>query len=430
MKKLTLKIENKKAFKYFVISSAISLISSVTNLWFFLNRGRIFAIYSPKPYYFFYNTARPQIKFLEYKDGVLEGKIEFGSKKFFLANEPLNLNIFKIPVQENTTLIFKDSQQKNYRLKLVFHYYPKKDANEVINCKTNKCSLQVELTDFEVLPVGPPFTYWIPSYSSFPMPKLWTEKLLKIKNTSLTLEEKLKIWTNFSLPFFVKNMGIPSRQMIKAPPSLQIKKLLEQNDKVWCSNIAEINAYSLNYIGIPTRVVQIFGKVGSLPLRPHMVNEVFDLNTQQWFLFDLTCNIVYVKDCSGKKLNLIQLNRHIYEQTIKSLVFCYWNKTDSKIALADYTHLPAYIKHSLEEFYQGHQFFIYPSSSSYIFNRTNKLAKIKDYVFGYRYIYSPVLSFKLWILHIIFRSTFYLSVFFAFTCVINFFIMIKFHLTN
>lgn len=410
------------------VSCFIMLLALVSaDAWFFKNRDRGFIIYRPETYGFFYG-ARPGIKCLSYKNGVLKGSIDPAGHRLRLLEEPdavFDGTGFQLPLESNHVLKFSDENGDDYQIELELNYLPLKNPGDKKNCKKGGCVLQVASTDFSPVPAGPGPGFWIPQYPPVAAPETWTRGLENLKNSSPDFNLQLISFAGFMVPHFSKGMGVPSTALIYAHPAVQIKRLLDKSDQVDCANISEITAYTLNRLGFPARVVYSFGWIGSLSARPHSVNEILDPATGEWFLTDLTLKILFIENQGGQKLNLSRFVGYFENRDLAGLRFLYFDESQEKFMAAGYEQLPDKLRDQLDDFYRARQALVYPCAKSYVFNRASRAAKIKDYLFGYRYVLPVSASSGYWAWHFLFRATLYLTVVFSLLCGILVLVLIK-----
>lgn len=389
----------------------VLIILLAIDIWFYLNRGNNYAIYSSKPYNFFYGN-KPGIKSLKYEKGTLIAEIDSRGKSLKLLNEPSGLfdgKAFLIPLNENRTIKFILENDKEYLLSVEFYPLAVETPRYEVDCKQENCIAEIVSTDFSILPPGPEPEFWIPDYSNAHPPKSWMTKLKELKGSSESFEQQLQSIADFMIPYFVESMGTPSIDMINSDVGTQIKKMLDKTDSVWCSTISSITAFSLNSIGIKTRLVLSQGKAGDMLMRNHQLNEILDIDSNEWFFTDLPSHILFVKNSDGIKINFIQMVNYLNNGDLSGLKFCYWDGPESGFKTAGFSQIPESIRNNFKIYYQWHRFIIYPSGKSYIFNPQSLFAKIKDYLIGYRYLYSEFLSEKSRVSHLIFRASLYLT---------------------
>ena len=218
------------------------------------------------------------------------------------------------------------------------------------------------------------------------------------------------------LPYYIKSLGVVSFAMLRSHPAVQIQRLMEDADQIGCATITQITAYSLEALDIPVRLVALYGWINSVPNRPHAVNEILDPLTGDWFVTDLTLQLLFIKNASGQKLNLFQAINHFSGQDLAGLSFCYYDESQSEFREVDFQHLPGPIQNWLNAYYRLPDGLIFFSSKSHIFNRTSFTPKTKDYLLEYRYLLPRTSSAELYAAHFVFRGALYLTVLFGLIC--------------
>ncbi|RLE78633.1 MAG: hypothetical protein DRJ52_10095 [Thermoprotei archaeon] len=107
--------------------------------------------------------------------------------------------------------------------------------------------------------------------------------------------------------------GIPSDAMEDLNPLKQYFRAVNGEDKVWCSNIAEIYSYICCALNIPCRTIIVRNLLyrdeekGLLLSPAHTTTEVFCRDLNKWIWIDPTQYTLGVLDSEENPLNLIEL---------------------------------------------------------------------------------------------------------------------------
>jgi len=415
----------KNLFRALCFLVLLALLGS--DLWFFLNRDSNSLVYQPKPSSFFYRT-HPGLKVLKYRNGILSGAIEPAGHQLRLVDEPLGRmdgNSFSLPLEDNKSVNFQDEDGRLYQLKMEFNYWPLKSSGSKSRCGEGNCLLQVKTAAFSRAIDGPEPCFWTPKDYSIPGLEPWFGKLKELKNSSPDFNRQLQALSGFLVARFQLSEGVPTVSMVLSHPAEQIKKIMAHTSQISCTNITIITAYSLNALGIPARLVNTRGGIGSAPTRPHSVMEILDPLSEDWFLSDLAIGVLYIENAAGRKLNLPQFIDYYESGDLTSLNYCYWDKSKSEFKLVDFARLPETIQEHLITYYFARQILIYFSSKSSIYRGGTIPHRLEDYFLEYRY--SLPLSFgpEFWLWHFVCRLSLYLTLGFALLCGIFFLQMIK-----
>lgn len=114
--------------------------------------------------------------------------------------------------------------------------------------------------------------------------------------------------------------GVPSKRMGRLNGFEQYREAMAGRDEVYCSNHAEIYAFFANAVGLPTRLVDVAGRVGDVAVGAHSFVETYLEDENRWVFVDLQMGLAGVEDGDGVFLNAAQLVARIRAGTTASLV--------------------------------------------------------------------------------------------------------------
>jgi hypothetical protein len=129
---------------------------------------------------------------------------------------------------------------------------------------------------------------------------------LDIKPTDSTIK-KITIIGNYIYQSVKQSMGTPPDSLAKQSVYQQFCLAKNKQTKIWCGNIAEIFHLFASASGVVTRKIGFSRKKGIFNTGQHAANECYLPETGEWAYTDITQNILFLKDSSGKIFNTVDL---------------------------------------------------------------------------------------------------------------------------
>jgi lipoprotein-anchoring transpeptidase ErfK/SrfK len=129
---------------------------------------------------------------------------------------------------------------------------------------------------------------------------------LNIKPQDSTVK-KINIIGHYIYQSVKQSMGVPPDSLAKYSVYKQFCLAKNNNNKIWCGNIAAIFHLFASSAGIVCRNIGISGKRGSFGVGSHAVNESYLPETGEWAYTDVTQNVLLLRDSTKKILNTVDL---------------------------------------------------------------------------------------------------------------------------
>lgn len=101
--------------------------------------------------------------------------------------------------------------------------------------------------------------------------------------------------------------GRPSPAARRVDGLGQYEMALAGETEVYCANLAEIYGAFATLAGIPTRVVDVRGRIGDVRLGAHTFAESYVRDLREWVYVDLQLEVLHVRTSGGRPLNGAQL---------------------------------------------------------------------------------------------------------------------------
>jgi len=164
------------------------------------------------------------------------------------------------------------------------------------------------------LPVGPPSPYSTSDFVLFPdaQDELDIEAARALL-APLALDEatndlrRMEILASFLHRKLLPHRGTPEPRMRRLNGYRQFLEATKGRSEVYCANHSEIYAFMANSIGLPTRVVDIGGRLGDAALGAHSFGETWVRELQRWVYVDLQLGLASVRDPLGEPLSAANL---------------------------------------------------------------------------------------------------------------------------
>ncbi len=299
-------------------------------------------------YYFQINDSKPE---------ATESKIFI---PFTLESLKLQKIILKIWADKGNTLTKKYSMNIVYEPKQLFQSAGKSSyANDLITIgETDLLMVEKQIADF--------ITY---------SPTIAEKDFAKSEfgNTFLNETERIKEIAKTIIKNLSKHTGTPTDSMDALSPFEQYRRALEGQDMVWCGNFADIFCYAGTCLNIPIRKIGLGSIYDSaedpviMNAEGHTTTEVYNLQNKEWYLVDLTFNLLrtFVKGKENDPLNFIEFYYSINNPLVeKSLMVEEFNIEENKSLTIPITESKFY--HDYKKFYKLNQRFVFATKNGFL----------------------------------------------------------------
>ncbi|TSA51189.1 MAG: hypothetical protein D4R43_01175 [Sphingobacteriales bacterium] len=175
----------------------------------------------------------------------------------------------------------------------------------------------------------------------------------------------------------IKNLsdhqGTPSDSMDGISSFAQYQRAMEGKDKVWCGNFADIFSYAGACLNIPIRRIGLGSTYDSIEdpvimnAEGHTTTEVYDIQKKEWYLVDLTFNLlkVYVNGKENHPLNFIEFYYSINDPLMEKLLMIEeYNTEKNEVLIIPITESRFY--HDYKKFYKLNQRFAFGTKNGFI----------------------------------------------------------------
>jgi hypothetical protein len=100
----------------------------------------------------------------------------------------------------------------------------------------------------------------------------------------------------------------------------QYREAIEGRSGVYCGNHAAIFAFMANAAGLPTRLVDMAGRMGDVAVGAHSFVEVYIAAERRWVYMDLQLSLAGVLDAGRHHLSAAQVLARIRNRSTESLL--------------------------------------------------------------------------------------------------------------
>ena len=252
-------------------------------------------------------SSLKNLKYFAYR--VNKGKIETTDKEIVLEftenDEPQHYEVEVKAVADTKETEFK-------KIKIGFYpheFYSKKGRTVEVSW------IIVEETEIQYMPI--PVEEWMAYRVPLEDKEIIREKWGHLVENSDNMYSAAKNIAKSIIKELEPHRGIPSDTMENLNPLKQYFRAVNGEDRVWCSNIAEIYSYICCALNIPCRKIIVRNMLykdeekGLLVSPAHTTTEVFCKDFNKWIWIDPTQYTLGVLDSSENPLNLIELHWHL-----------------------------------------------------------------------------------------------------------------------
>lgn len=191
----------------------------------------------------------------------------------------------------------------------------------------------------------------------------------KLKN-SASESEKIKILAKEVIDLLEPYRGIPGVAMDTLSAVKQLMRLKLNKEKVYCGNIADIFLGACLSFDIPARKIGL-GNTYDDSTDPsifhsdyHSTVEVFDKETGDWRLLDLSFYLLEVKMKNGKALNFVDFFYLLNSPEERSkMIVSEYDVRQKKVSVVKISRAQNFSK--LMDYYKQNQKFFFPHRSGY-----------------------------------------------------------------